>query len=151
MDNKKALIQIWDTAGQEVFRSITRSYYKNTSCALVVFDLTDMKTFTEANEWLNECKEMCTRNVQVVLIGNKTDLDTKRVVSTEQGKQYAKDNEIDYFETSALTGEGVKEVFDFVVKSLISNAEYEEEENNKAKGINLKESKNNSDNNRCGC
>ena len=94
---------------------------------------------------------MCTRNVQVILIGNKTDLDTKRVVSTEQGKQYATDNEIDYFETSALTGEGVKEVFDFVVKSLISNAEYEEEENNKAKGINLKESKNNSDNNRCGC
>ena len=151
MDNKKALIQIWDTAGQEVFRSITRSYYKNTSCALVVFDLTDMKTFTEANEWLNECKEMCTRNVQVVLIGNKTDLDTKRVVSTEQGKQYATDNEIDYFETSALTGEGVKEVFDFVVKTLISNAEYEEEENNKAKGINLKESKNISDNKRCGC
>ena len=145
IDEKNVLIQIWDTAGQEVFRSITRSYYKNTSCALVVFDVTDMKSFTDANEWLNEWREMCSRNVQVILIGNKTDLKKKRIISKEQGKQYAEDNDIDYFETSALTGEGVKEVFDFAVRSLVANTDYEEEENTKLKKINTEKD------NKCAC
>jgi small GTP-binding protein len=122
----KVLVQIWDTAGQEAYRAITRSYYQKTSCAVVVFDLTDMKTFEQANEWYVECKEMCSRNVEVVMVGNKKDLEKERVVSYEQAKQYAEENEIEYFETSALSGEGVKELFEFIVDVLVDKARKEE-------------------------
>lgn len=125
VEEGKVLVQIWDTAGQEAYRAITRSYYQKTSCAIVVFDLTEMKTFEQANEWFVECKEMCSRNVEIVMVGNKKDLEKERIVTYEQAKQYAEENDIEYFETSALNGEGVKELFEFIVEVLVEKARKE--------------------------
>ena len=92
-------IQIWDTAGQEAFRSITRSYYKNSTCALIVYDITSRKSFEDITIWLKECKDMCYKDILILLIGNKNDLEGRRAVSTEEGKKFAEDNQLLFFET----------------------------------------------------
>ena len=85
-------IQIWDTAGQENFRSITRAYYKNSICACIVYDITNRKSFEDVKLWLEDCKSQSPRNILLVLIGNKIDLEDKREVSFEEGEKFAKDN-----------------------------------------------------------
>ena len=104
-------IQIWDTAGQEAFRSITRSYYKNSTCAFIVYDITSRKSFEDVIVWLKECRDMCYKDILIVLIGNKNDLEGRRVVSTEEGQKFADDNQLMFFETSAKDGSNIQEAF----------------------------------------
>ena len=104
-------IQIWDTAGQETFRSITRSYFKNSVCALVVYDITNRKSFEDVNIWIEEIQNQSPKTVLIVLVGNKIDLKAKREVSYDEGKALAFKNGISFLETSAKTGENVNEVF----------------------------------------
>ena len=111
IDNMTYRIQIWDTAGQENYRSITRSYYNNCSCALVVYDITNKQSFEDVQIWIKDCKKNTTNNILFVLIGNKIDLDDKRVISYEEGEKYANDKGMLFFEVSALTGEKIQECF----------------------------------------
>ena len=104
-------IQIWDTAGQEAFRSITRSYYKNSTCALIVYDITSRKSFEDITIWLKECKDMCYKDILICLIGNKSDLEVRRAVSYEEGEKFANDNQLLFFETSAKDGTNIQEIF----------------------------------------
>ena len=67
-------VQLWDTAGEEAFRSITRSYYKSSTCAFIVYDITEQKTFYDVTSWLQDCRDMCYKNILIYLIGNKNDL-----------------------------------------------------------------------------
>ena len=94
-------IQIWDTAGQETYRSITRTYYKSSTCAFIIYDITDRKSFSNITSWLNECKEMCYKDILICLVGNKTDLEEKRAVQRVEGERFAEDNGLLFFETSA--------------------------------------------------
>ena len=89
VNDRNIRIQIWDTAGQEAFRSITRSYYKNSTCAFIVYDITSKESFKNIASWLNECKEMCSKDILICLVGNKLDLDSKRSVSGDEGKKFA--------------------------------------------------------------
>ena len=111
IDNRNVRIQIWDTAGEEAFRSITRSYYKNSTCAFIVYDITEQKTFYDVTSWLNDCRDMCYKNILIYLIGNKNDLEDKRQVSQEEGQKFAEENNLVFFETSALTGNNIEEIF----------------------------------------
>ena len=104
-------IQIWDTAGQENFRSITRAYFKNCVCAMVVYDITCRKSFENIQNWLQDVHDQSPKTVLIVLIGNKIDLEDKRVISTDEGKEYAIQNGLIFMETSAKSGEGVEEIF----------------------------------------
>ena len=104
-------IQVWDTAEQEAFRAITRTYYKNSACALIVYDITNRKSFQSIKSWLETCRDMCSKNVLIVLIGNKSDLDGKRVIPKDEGRKFAEDNKIKFYETSALNGNNIEEVF----------------------------------------
>ena len=104
-------IQIWDTAGQEAFRSITRSYYKNSTCAFIVYDITSRKTFDNVIIWLKECKDMCYKDILICLVGNKCDLEGRRAVSYEEGEKFATDNQLLFFETSAKEGNNISEMF----------------------------------------
>jgi Ras-related protein Rab-2A len=109
IDNKIFRVQIWDTAGQENFRSITRAYYKNSVCALIVFDINNEDTFDSVQSWIQECKLQTPKTVTMILVGNKCDLECK--VDRNKAKEIAEENGMLYFETSAKTGKGVDELF----------------------------------------
>ena len=111
IENKRYQIQIWDTAGQENFKSITKGYYKNSACAIIVYDITSRETFNNVINWIDECKNLCPKNVFMVLVGNKSDLEDKRLVTTEEGKELAEEYGIAFYETSAKTGDNVEFVF----------------------------------------
>ena len=104
-------VQIWDTAGQENFRSITRSYYKNSVCALIVYDISSKESFNNISKWMSDCKNQSPKNILMILIGNKMDLIEKREVTYEEGKEFADKNDMLFFETSAKTGNNIDNVF----------------------------------------
>ena len=111
IDNKSFRIQIWDTAGQENFRSITRAYYKNSCCALVVYDISNRESFDHISNWIEDCKNQSPKTIFMCLVGNKCDLNEKRQVSIEEGREFAEKNNILFFETSAKDGINVEEIF----------------------------------------
>ena len=121
--NRIVRIQIWDTAGQEAFRSITRTYYKSSTCAFIVYDITDKKSFENVLTWLNECRDMCYKDILICLIGNKSDLESKRVISYEEGKNFAEENNLLFFETSAKDGTNIKECFNESATVLVDKIE----------------------------
>uniref|UniRef100_A0A453L2A4 Uncharacterized protein n=1 Tax=Aegilops tauschii subsp. strangulata TaxID=200361 RepID=A0A453L2A4_AEGTS len=110
---KKIKLQIWDTAGQEAFRSITKSYYRSAAAALLVYDITRRETFNHVASWLEEMREQAdgNNNITIMLVGNKSDLAQRRAVSTEEGEQFAKENGLAFMETSARTRHNVEEAF----------------------------------------
>ena len=117
--NKKTYrIQIWDTAGQENFHSITRSYYKNSVCAMVVYDITSRKSFDNVLNWIEEVQNNSSKTILIVLVGNKIDLKENRDISFDEGKELANRNGIIFMETSAKTGEGVEEIFKKTVQEI---------------------------------
>ena len=111
INNKIYRIQIWDTAGQENFRSITRAYYKNSVCALVVYDITNKDSFKNVSTWIQDCKNQSPKTIFMVLVANKSDLNDKREVSYDDGKDLAEKNNMLFFETSAKNGDNIEEIF----------------------------------------
>jgi Ras-related protein Rab-2A len=116
--NKIYKLQIWDTAGQEAFRTITRSFYRGTVGCLLVYDITQRRTFESITGWLTELKSNCDPVMTIILIGNKIDSENKREVSTEQGKELADKNNIMFIETSAKTSQNVDACFQYLVSQV---------------------------------
>ena len=112
INGKTCRIQIWDTAGQENFRSITRAYYKNSVCALVVYDITNRESFNNVQTWIEDCLSQSPKTVLLVLVGNKIDLKDSRKVTLDEGKELAEKNKMLFFECSAKNGDNVNEIFD---------------------------------------
>jgi Ras-related protein Rab-2A len=110
IDHKQIKLQIWDTAGQESFRSITRSYYRGASGALLVYDVSRRETFEHLGRWLEEARQNASANMVIMLIGNKCDLD-RRAVSHEEGTAFAKENNLLFRETSAKSAQNVEDAF----------------------------------------
>jgi Ras-related protein Rab-2A len=104
-------VQIWDTAGQESFRSIARSYYRGAVGVILMFDICNKDSFFNVYRWLSEIQEQGASHVCIVLVGNKSDLAAKRLVKTEEAKEFAEVHGLRYFETSALNGSQVEAVF----------------------------------------
>jgi len=109
--DKQIKLQIWDTAGQESFRSITRSYYRGAAGALLVYDITRRDTFKHLGRWLEEARQHSQSNMVIMLIGNKNDLEHRRAVSTEEGKAFADKHGLIFLETSAKTAYNVEQAF----------------------------------------
>ncbi len=117
-DDRKVKIQIWDTAGEDRFRSITRNYYKGAKGILLIFDVTDKETFTHVRDWIERIHEESPEGITICLVGNKIDMNESRVISNEEGKKIADEFKIPYFETSAKSNIGVEEVFTHLVKEV---------------------------------
>eukprot|EP00727_Mastigamoeba_balamuthi_P011504 m51a1_g6977 putative rab family gtpase (202) ;mRNA; r:117856-118951 len=104
-------LQIWDTAGQEAFRSISRTYYRGSAGALLVYDVTRRDTFNHLASWLEDLKDHGSTQLEVILIGNKADLEDQRAVSVNEGRQFAEQHGLLFLETSAKTAQNVEEAF----------------------------------------
>lgn len=111
LDGKTIKLQIWDTAGQERFRTITSSYYRGAHGIIIVYDVTDQESFNNVKSWLQEIDRFASENVCKLLVGNKNDMTSKKVVETETAKEFADSLGIKFLETSAKTAENVEEAF----------------------------------------
>ena len=121
VNGKKVKLQIWDTAGQERFKNITASYYRGGNGVLVVYDITDRDSFENLNSWLIEIEKNANKNVYKLLIGNKSDLEDKRKVTYQEGKDFATSNGMQFIETSAKTDSKVKDAFELLTQEIIKS------------------------------
>jgi len=119
IDEKKIKMQIWDTAGQERFKNIIASYYRGAHGILLIYDVTDKESFKNLSNWLIEIEKNASKNVLKVLIGNKTDLEDKRVITYSQGKEFADSYGLKYIETSAKKNMNVNEAFETLGRELM--------------------------------
>ncbi|KAI8329463.1 ras family-domain-containing protein [Chlamydoabsidia padenii] len=111
VNDQQIKLQIWDTAGQESFRTITRSYYRGAAGALLVYDITRRDSFENLSTWLQDVREHANPNTVIMVIGNKSDLESKRQVSREEGERFAKENDLFFLEASAKSADNVEEAF----------------------------------------
>ncbi|KAF7235861.1 Ras-related protein Rab-10 [Varanus komodoensis] len=111
LQGKKIKLQIWDTAGQERFHTITTSYYRGAMGIMLVYDITNAKSFENISKWLRNIDEHANEDVERMLLGNKCDMDDKRVVPKTKGEQIAREHGIRFFETSAKANINIEKAF----------------------------------------
>ncbi|XP_055867898.1 ras-related protein Rab6 isoform X3 [Biomphalaria glabrata] len=118
LEDRTIRLQLWDTAGQERFRSLIPSYIRDSSVAVVVYDITNANSFHQTSKWIDDVRTERGSDVIIMLVGNKTDLSDKRQVSTEEGERKAKELNVMFIETSAKAGYNVKQLFRRVAAAL---------------------------------
>ena len=111
IEDIKIRLQLWDTAGQEQFKSITRSYYRSAAGAVIVFDLTSLESFENVKKWIEATKEDGNPNMSMILCGNKADLKNERIVETSKAKKLATEFGMEYIEVSALSNINIQSAF----------------------------------------
>mmetsp|Transcript_108791 Transcript_108791/g.314139 ORF Transcript_108791/g.314139 Transcript_108791/m.314139 type:complete len:217 (-) Transcript_108791:97-747(-) len=118
LEDRTVRLQLWDTAGQERFRSLIPSYIRDSSGAIVVYDITNRASFNNTSKWIEDVRSERGNDVVIVLVGNKTDLADRRQVSTEEGEEKAKENSVMFIETSAKVGFNIKALFRQLAQAL---------------------------------
>jgi small GTP-binding protein len=156
IDGYEVKAQIWDTAGQERYKAITNAFYKGSKGAFVVYDITRKESFINIDKWIGELKTNGSDDILIVLVGNKTDLEDKREVLTEEVEKKAKQYGIAFCETSALNGQNIEHAFDILIEQILKDVDKIKEKENKNNKNNKKKTKakgimletNNSNNNK---
>lgn len=110
--------EIWDTAGQERYKSLAPMYYRNANAAIVVYDITQETSLERAKSWIKELQRQANQDIVIALAGNKVDLDQERQVSKDIAEAFAKEENLLFFEVSAKSGEGIKEIFTKIAENL---------------------------------
>lgn len=129
IDDKIIKLQIWDTAGQESFKSLNKIFYRGSHCVFLVYDITREETFNNIEDWLKEVKMNTGNDWMTYLVGNQVDNEDSREVSIEKANNYAKEAGIQHvWETSAKTGERVEEIFITAAKMLYAQNKHNMEE-----------------------
>ena len=121
VEQKIVKMQIWDTAGQERFRNVISSYFRGAHGLFLIYDITNRDSFKNLESWLIEIEKNASENVLKVLVGNKNDLEQDRVISYEEGKNFANRNGMEFIETSAKINTNVSEAFEMLGKLMIKN------------------------------
>ena len=129
LQDKIIKAQIWDTAGQERYKSITSAYYKGAKGAFIVYDITSKTSFDSVDKWIQDLNLYGDKNVTLLLIGNKSDLEEKRKVKKEDGEEKAKSFGLGFIETSACTGDNIDKAFETLLIE-VCNKYIEEKKNN---------------------
>ena len=117
--DKTIKLQIWDTGGQERFRTITTSYYRNAEGIVLVYDITDRKSFLSIRNWISQIKLYTDLNVNIILVGSKCDNINERIISYDEGLELSKDYKIDFFECSAKSNININEIFKTITEQVI--------------------------------
>ena len=121
--NKKVRIQIWDTAGQEKYKSITKNLFLKVMGALVLYDITNEESFTKLKEWVELIIEECGRHIKILIIGNKSDLESQRAIDKEDAMKYANEEKVQYIECSSKTGENVEKAIIVLSEKILESTE----------------------------
>jgi small GTP-binding protein len=119
IDGRAVKMMIWDTAGQERFYTIAKAYFRGALGVVLVFDIANRMTFDSLPRWLRDARTEADPHCTIILVGNKTDLARSRVVSTEEGQEFAKSHELTYIETSAVDGSGIETAFHQTAQDLL--------------------------------
>jgi len=119
VESMRVSLDIWDTAGQEKHRAIAPNYYRKAQGALVVFDISNRDTFSRVREWINELSQQCKGGVSLLVIGNKSDLESKRQVDHAQAEELANNVGARLVYTSAKTGEGIYQAFEILAMDMV--------------------------------
>ena len=115
---KDVKLQIWDTAGQDRFRSITKNFYRGSHGIILIYDVTSIRSFENVKTWVEQIHEEISDKVVIYLVGNKMDMTEERKVSTEEGKKLAEELGLPFTETSAKTGENIEKIFEDIIEDL---------------------------------
>lgn len=148
VDGVKVKLQIWDTAGQEKFRSITKAYFRGAKGILIVFDLTQKESFTQTRNWINSIKE-ADDSITFILVGNKCDLTP--VVTRQEIEEMTYKYNIQYFETSAKDNTNVEEAFNYLGKLSYQNAFNKSTTTTQNQSVNIKKSNDQKKSKKCNC
>jgi Ras-related protein Rab-1A len=152
IDSKKIKMQIWDTAGQERFKNIISSYYRGAHGILLLYDVTDKESFKNLSNWLIEIEKNASKNILRILIGNKCDLEDKRVITHAQGKEFADTYGLKFIETSAKKNLNVSEAFETLGRELMNaGAEKKIEKQKENKKISVAKAQDLTTQNKKGC
>ena len=142
IESKKVKMQIWDTAGQERFRNVISSYFRGGHGILLIYDVTDRDSFKNLGNWLIEIEKNANKDVLKILIGNKCDLEEKRVITQKEGESFANSYGMKFFETSAKNDINVSEAFQMLARQLIEiNTENKKAPANQDKKITVSSAK----------
>ena len=143
----KFKLQIWDTCGQEMYRSLVQGFYRNTSLAIIVYDVNNPKSFEGLEVWLKDLRQQTEQEIPIFIVGNKSDMEKK--VPTEDAKIFSTSNRTKYFaECSARSGYNVKEIFNEAAKQLYESYKKYQSKNKAPANNRLKLDKKEDDNNK---
>ena len=147
-DGSIANIQLMDTAGEEQFRAITTNYYRKADCCLLVYDITNKRSFEEIKNYFNyNIKEKCKKGIRVIVLGNKTDLEEKREVPSEEGATFCLQNDYIFMETSCLKNRNVADAFETLIE--MTHIEAMKNKLNKEQNLNILNISNRGNNREC--
>ncbi|KAH7826477.1 Rab6b [Monocercomonoides exilis] len=119
VDGRAMKLHLWDTAGQERFKALIPSYLRDTSAAIVLYDITRRPSFDNVESWIDQVRNERGENALIYIVGAKTDLSSQRAVTTNEGEEFARKLQCQFYEVSSRTGEGVDELFRVVSASLV--------------------------------
>ena len=122
-DGTKVKLHIWDTVGQERYRSISKNFYKGAHAIILIFSIVDKKSFGSVENWINKIKEEASESVSIILVGNKCDLKEERLIPYEEAEKLAKEFNINYFECSAKTGENINVAFNDLIEQMVEKTD----------------------------
>ncbi len=137
IDDKVIRVKIWDTAGQEQYKSLTKNFFRNSDGVIIVYDATQKATFDQVKEWVRSIEDYTSteKKVQKILVANKIDLKEKIEVTTEEGQKLSENFEIPFFEVSAKENIGISECMERIIRDVVKNVSEED------KGVNLSQPK----------
>jgi len=138
LGGKKIKLQIWDTAGQERFHTITTSYYRGANGIMLVYDITNAKSFENISKWLRNIEEHASEDVEKMLLGNKCDMEEKRIISKERGETIAREHGIKFFETSAKSNINIETAFLALATDILHKTPMKDTSQGNQQGIDMK-------------
>jgi Ras-related protein Rab-21 len=133
VESMRVSLDIWDTAGQERHRAIASNYYRKAQGALVVFDISNRDSFKRVRDWINELSQQCRGGVSLLVVGNKSDLETQRQVEHAKAEELANNVGAKLVYTSAKTGEGIYQAFEILAMDMVKRKKAEDKRQNKSK------------------
>ena len=135
VEDKVVKLQIWDTAGQERFRNIAKNYFHTSDGFLIVYDISNKESFEKLDFWYEQIKLNAPENTKCIVVGNKCDLEEKRKVNKEEGETFSRENNINFYETSAKDGINVNNVFQLLANEIIKDIKKNGTKNKRASQV----------------